>query len=130
MRLDGLVSVTLKPKFQFSSSDKIFTIGSCFAREIEKYMSNLGFDLPALQVEIPESERVSNTANDILNKYSVHSMENELHWAFRGNQIEPEKFYIRAKDELWHDPQMVPNLIPASLARVSERREIVRKSVV
>lgn len=125
MRLEGLVSVTLKPKFQFSSSDKIFTIGSCFAREIEKYMSNLGFDLPALQVEIPESERVSNTANDILNKYSVHSMENELHWAFRGNQIEPEEFYIRAKDDLWHDPQMVPNLIPASLARVSERRKIV-----
>jgi len=123
-RLEGFVSVTLKPKFQFSSSDKIFTIGSCFAREIEKYMSNLGFYLPAMQIELPESERASSTANDMLNKYSVHSMENELRWAFYGNQIVPENFYIRAKDDLWHDPQMVPNLTPTSLARVSERREI------
>jgi tetratricopeptide (TPR) repeat protein len=124
-RLDGLVKVILDPGFTFSKSDKIFTIGSCFAREIEKYISGLGFDVPALNIKIPAEERVSNTANDILNKYSVHSMENELQWAFYGNVIPAHDFYLRTGDELWHDAQMVPNLVPASLDRVIERRQMV-----
>ncbi|MDD2759957.1 MAG: GSCFA domain-containing protein [Methylomonas sp.] len=124
-RLDGLVKVSLNPGFNFSKSDKIFTIGSCFAREIEKYVSELGFDVPALNINIPAEERVSKTANDILNKYSVHSMENELQWAFHGNDIPPCDFYLNAGNGLWHDAQMVPNLVPASLDRVIERRQMV-----
>ena len=35
-RLDGIASVSVNAGFSFSTADKIFTIGSCFAREIEK----------------------------------------------------------------------------------------------
>ncbi|MCF8186167.1 MAG: GSCFA domain-containing protein [Sulfuritalea sp.] len=125
VRLDGLTKIAIKPSFSFTKTDRIFTIGSCFAREIEKYMSDLGFDLPSLAINIPSEERSSKTANDILNKYTVHSMENELKWAFYGNDIDPKDFYLTADDDLWHDAQMVHNLKAATLDRVIERRQLV-----
>lgn len=125
-RLDELAKVHMNPSFDFSSSDQVFTIGSCFAREIEKYLDKLGFNLPALGINIPTEERVSATANDILNKYGVHSMENELRWGFEGRDIPDDVFYLSAGEgDLWHDAQLVPNLVPAPLARVIERRAMV-----
>ncbi len=124
-RLDGAVQISLRPSFSFSKTDKIFTIGSCFAREIEKHMSALGFTLPALSVTIPAEERNSETANDILNKYSVHSMENEIRWAFGEPLPAAEEFYLKAGDNLWHDAQLVPNLKPGTLERTTERRATV-----
>lgn len=124
-RLDGAVKVSLQPSFSFSKADKVFTIGSCFAREIEKHMNGLGFTLPALSVDIPAEERKSETANDILNKYSVHSMENEIRWAFGEPRPTAEEFYLNAGDNLWHDAQLVPNLKPGTLERTAERRATV-----
>lgn len=124
-RLAGFVGVTLHPTFQFDTSDKILTIGSCFAREIEAVLSDLGFTLPALDVEVPAEERTTAVGNDILNKYTVHSMENEIRWGFEPLGIPPEDFYLRAGEDTWHDAQMVGNLKPASLERVQERRAMV-----
>lgn len=124
-RLTGLANVTLHPTFQFDTSDKILTIGSCFAREIEVVLSDLGFTLPAMDVEIPAEERTSTVVNDILNKYTVHSMENEIRWAFEPLDIPKEDFFLRASEDTWHDAQMVANLTPGSLERVHERRTMV-----
>ena len=33
-------------KFTFSKGEKVFTIGSCFAREIESHLIATGFDVP------------------------------------------------------------------------------------
>ncbi len=123
-RLEGAVKVSLQPGFSISKNDSIFTIGSCFAREIEKHLSKFGFKLPALSISIPAEERNSQTGNDLLNKYSVHSMENELRWAF-GEPMPADDFFLRAADGLWHDAQLVPNLKPAPQDRVAERRELV-----
>lgn len=123
-RLEGAAKVALTPSFSFSTSDQIFTIGSCFAREIENHMSSRGFQLPALSIEIPREERNSEAGNDILNKYSVHSMENEIRWAFEGSPA-PQDFYLKVGEDLWHDAQMAPNLNPATLERVIERRAMV-----
>ncbi len=124
-RLEGVATMSIKPSFSFTTEDRVMTIGSCFAREIETALIAHGFDLPARQVEIPRHERTTQTANDILNKYTVHSMENEIRWAFTGIDHAPEDFYLRAGDDLWHDAQMVANLKPATLERLAERREMV-----
>lgn len=128
-RLSGVVDVALRPSFTFDASDKIMTLGSCFAREIERHLSGLGFDLPALSIEIPSNERASSVANDIFNKYTVHSIENELRWAIGGVDIPPEDYYLKVGADLWHDPQLGGNVLPASLARVIERRGIVARAM-
>jgi hypothetical protein len=127
-RLSGFVDVALRPTFTFDASDKIMTLGSCFAREIEKHLKGLGFDLPTLAIEIPANERGSAVANDIFNKYTVHSIENELRWAIDGVDIPPKDYYLNVGPDLWHDPQLGGNVVPASLERVIERREIVARA--
>lgn len=128
-RLSGFVDVALRPTFTFDASDRIMTLGSCFAREIEKHLHGLGFDLPTLGIEIPANERSSTVANDIFNKYTVHSIENELRWAIGGVDIPAKDYYLNVGTDLWHDPQLGGNIVPASLERVIERRAIVARAM-
>jgi hypothetical protein len=124
-RMVDTVWVSSEPSFAINSSDMVMTMGSCFAREIEKHLVERGFDLPMKSIAIPQEERVSKVANDLLNKYTIQSMENEIRWAFEGVPVPDEDLFLQTKDNLWHDPHLSPNLIPASLKRVAERRDMV-----
>lgn len=124
-RLEGIVTVEPKPSFTISPDDKIMTIGSCFAREIEKALAAHGFDLPTTALALPDEERASATANDILNKYTVHSMANEIEWAFEGMNGGPEDLFVTAGQGLWHDPHLIANMDPVTLERAIERRNQV-----
>lgn len=125
-RLGRFAQVSCEPSFAINDSDAIMTIGSCFAREIEAALSEYGFELPALAVELPEAERGGSIANNLQNKYVVQSMENEIRWAFEDHGFPPETYFLRTGDELWHDPHLVHNLVPANLERVIERSQMVR----
>jgi tetratricopeptide (TPR) repeat protein len=124
-RLGELAKLTFTPSFTFSKADRIMTIGSCFAREMEHRLDTLGFDLPMKQVVLPAEERATKTQNDLLSKYTVESMENELAWISGHAPPPPEKLFLQVGEGLWHDPQLVNNVHPASLERVIERRAMV-----
>lgn len=128
-RLNGIATIEPRPTFTFSRDDLIMTIGSCFAREIEKVLAELGFLLPTRELEIPADERITSVANDILNKYTVHSMVNEIEWAFSPPDVPPTDLFVAAGNDLWHDPHLVHTLKPSSLERVVERREAVLKTM-
>src|SRR5262249_23312112 len=66
----------LFPRFHLKEDDKIFTIGSCFARNIEEYLFRLGFDVPAVHFSAPASEH-GGRGNGILKKYTCISMLQE-----------------------------------------------------
>lgn len=121
-RLGGIAELSPSSSFTFETGAKIVTIGSCFAREIEKYLDALGFNLPMLKINVPPEERITQTANDILNKYSVHSMENEIRWAFEGLPYPEDQLFLEAAADLWVDPHLGYNLPPVKFERVSARR--------
>ncbi len=122
------MTVAPQPSFQIVPDDRILTIGSCFARELELYLADKGFDLPTLAISLPAEERVAGTKpNVILNKYTVHSMENEIRWAFEGLPCPEEQFFLPAGEGLWYDSQLVHNLTAAPFARIQERREMVTR---
>lgn len=123
-RLKGIAEVEFEPSFGLVPGEAVMTIGSCFARNIEARLEQLGFELPARQVTLPAEERSSDTENDLLNKYTPQSAINELLWAFDPAQPFPEKGFLEVRGE-WHDPHMAPNVAPASLERVRERRAMV-----
>jgi Tfp pilus assembly protein PilF len=124
-RLTGVATVGSDPSFSFSAADPIMTIGSCFAREIEKRLTDLGFDLPMTKLEFPREERASETANDSLNKYTVHSMVQEVRWAFEAPKAPWTDIFLSMEDDRWHDPHLSANLIPGSFDRILERRQEV-----
>lgn len=125
-RLGEVAKPSFTPSFSFSRSDRIMTIGSCFAREIEFRLADLGFDLPMRDIVVPPEERVTKVENDIISKFTVQSMENELAWASGQTPPAPESLFLQVGEGLWHDPQLVHNVHPASLERVAARRAMVQ----
>lgn len=124
-RLQGVASVSFTPSFMLEPGEAIFTVGSCFARNIEARLASLGFELPTLGMELEVAERSSTgegNANNILNKYTPLTILNEFRWALEPGALYPEAAYLQASEELWSDPQAFPQLTPAPLERVKQRR--------
>lgn len=123
-RLGAYTSCDTTATFSFSQDDLIFTVGSCFAREIEKTLTALGFNLPATKIEVPEEERASGVVNEILNKYTTSAVVNELRW---GLDLEPypEDAFLDVGNGLVHDPHLNPNAPPVSTERAKQRRQRV-----
>ena len=67
----------VQPSFALSRDEPIFTIGSCFARNIERHLSSIGFDLPVLRLA---KETIGEGNLNILNKYTPPSIRQELAW--------------------------------------------------
>lgn len=123
-RLKGVASVDFDASFTLEPGEAVMTIGSCFARNIEARLAELGFRVPARDIRLPAEERSSDTENDLLNKYTPQSVINELRWAFDPAHPFPEDSLLEARGQ-WHDPHLAPNVLPSSLERVRERRAMV-----
>jgi hypothetical protein len=118
----GPVGVNIRPKFSLSRTDSIFTMGSCFARNVEHALVQGGvrvlpesFDFPLelLDPKVAQLARLANSDLDrrviiraVLNKYSPMSMLNEFQ-----RVLEPEKHsaplkgLVNIDEDRWYDPQ-------------------------
>lgn len=80
-RLYPLAAPTAKPSFSIEDDDTIFAIGSCFARNVERALDAAGRRVISREFELgPIGESLGDAAN-FFNKYSIHSVLNELGWA-------------------------------------------------
>ncbi len=77
-RLEPECFPALKPKFKFAPGASVFTVGSCFARNIETRLAQLGFQVPTLQVD---DTVVGEVGVNLINKYTPASIWQELSWA-------------------------------------------------
>lgn len=95
------------PTFKIVKSDKIFTIGSCFARNIEDYLVELGYHLPMKLFSVPKVECPNlRRPNGILNKFSPTAIFQEINWCeqiyLEGGKVtfkDIEKFLYACNDE-------------------------------
>jgi hypothetical protein len=74
---DGCLFPRFVPKFSldFSKPLKVFTIGSCFARNIEGHLQACGATLPTLAYRAPDGELPGGgTQNEMLNEYTPGTM--------------------------------------------------------
>ena len=69
----------VKEKFQVKPGSSVFTIGSCFARNMERHLSVLGYTIPMLDFSVPKVEWAS-VPQGILNKYTPPAIYQELAW--------------------------------------------------
>ncbi|MFC3440788.1 GSCFA domain-containing protein [Sphingobium rhizovicinum] len=74
---------------KISASDSIFTVGSCFAREVERSLNRKGFNALSLKGvgTIPAS-----VDTGYVNRYNTYSILNELRWAL-GTPFPEEGFF-------------------------------------
>jgi hypothetical protein len=68
------------PRFSLEPGDCIFTIGSCFAREIEEYLKE--FILPTRDLNI-SSDLVDGRPNSVINEYNASSIAQRIKWSIQ-----------------------------------------------
>lgn len=105
IRNDDFVKVAVKPKFKIRRSGCVLTIGSCFARNIERKLSASGIEVAADIFHLPSTAYVADRADprSALNKYNTHSIESEIRSALGDIQYLHEGL-IEVGDGLWWDP--------------------------
>ncbi|NQZ99378.1 MAG: GSCFA domain-containing protein [Myxococcales bacterium] len=71
----------IRASFQVSPGAAIFTIGSCFARNIEDHLSHLGHRIPTLEYRAPSTEIGAGRPSRPFSKYTPADIFQELGWA-------------------------------------------------
>lgn len=84
---DGVVLPDFRPKFPiaFSRGTKVFTIGSCFARNIEEALQPLGVSLPTRGFSAPRMEWTGR-ANGLLNEFNPGTISRRIADALAGER--------------------------------------------
>ncbi len=77
--LAGEVWPAITPSFKLRPGDTVFTIGSCFAREIEDHLVALGCEVPMAGLKLPPNEW-HGPANAAMNKFHPPAFRQSLAW--------------------------------------------------
>ena len=138
-RLQPFTRPNISPSFALKPGEKIFTIGSCFARNIEVSLEKLGFQIPTRKVSVPYEEYQNSflkgqsmppltLENEIINKYNPHAMLNEFRWSLDSQYTFPfEEAFISCGNDLWIDPHLI-FYNPAPFEIVKQHRRMVAEN--
>ncbi len=77
-RLEPECWPNISPSFHIGRGSRVFTVGSCFARNIEHSLALAGFDIPVLRLGAAIEDQ---SGVGILNKYTPPGIFQELFWA-------------------------------------------------
>lgn len=117
-----------RAKYKLAASERVFTIGSCFARSIENLLSARGYDLLVNRFSVPGDlfiiER-DGPARGILNKYNPHSMLVEFSRALGVGPEVADFGLIQLPDGTWTDPQ-ASGIKPASFELIADLRKQIQ----
>jgi hypothetical protein len=130
-----------QPRFQINPNEPIFTMGSCFAREVENTLIALGVPLvteghgisPEHFESWDEATRwgggvcQGKLSRGAFNKYCVHSMTHELKRVLLGEKHAHEGMF-EINDGLWFDPH-ASGLKNAQWDQALENRQRIFDSV-
>jgi len=103
------------PSFFIDKTDSIFTMGSCFAREVDNALSSYGFNVTSRQGEFSAPLLGGVNPDSLFNKYTIHSIHNEIKWATESEKHPEEKAFVNVGNNKWVDPQLGGNSLVGSL---------------
>jgi len=125
-RLEPICQPNLAPTFKLQPAEKVFTVGSCFARNVEKHLARLGYNLPGRDY-VP-SELAGLPLDGFMNKFTPQSMLNEFLWAFQPDEMpDPATTFLPQADGTVIDGQLMSK-INVSPARALERRNEITQT--
>ena len=136
-RLEPVCQPLYTPTFEIKQNDKVYTLGSCFARNLENHMVGYGLDVVPIRInsQIPKKFAL----DQLRNLYSPISILNRLRWALSPNKMpDPAECLIETTEGEWFDPMLHPprsghldevietnQLVSRNMALISECRIIV-----
>ncbi|WP_435165140.1 GSCFA domain-containing protein [Falsirhodobacter sp. 1013] len=108
--------------FTAGPEDTFFTVGSCFARNVEERLQDAGATVTSLNHDLIDLGDTSARRSGIFNKYNPVSIQQELTWA-SGKEAFPEDALLQLTEEdVWYDPHLRQNSGQGTRAQLMERR--------
>src|SRR4051812_42715795 len=80
-RFAHIASPAFRTGFLLEPGQRIFTIGSCFARHVERVLADRGFHIPTLDVGI-DKEEWGGDPQMVLNNFVPAAIAPQIRWAF------------------------------------------------
>jgi len=106
-RLYPLASPQAQPSFKIDMTDKIFAIGSCFARNVEIELGHAGLNVTSNERDLGIVGDSRTIPSNFFNKYSIHSIYTDLKWALeRETDIGDAAIYALHKPGMYADLQL------------------------
>ncbi len=124
-RIEPFCEPAFEPGFTLKPGEKIFTIGSCFARNIEKALALRGFDVVTRRM-LDENTSTAMFRANILNNYGVPSILNELAWALdTETPFNEDQSFFETAPGRFIDIHLPASVRPASLEETKARRDVI-----
>ena len=101
-RLRPTATPTGRPSFQISPDESFFTIGSCFARSLEVALINAGMQVTSHEVDLGIIGDSRGFTPNFFNKYSVHSIYNDLKWALERETFPGADILYHVEGKSWY----------------------------
>lgn len=107
--------------------DKVYAIGSCFARGVENAL--FGYNVEVLS-RTSEFDSLPSMNGELQigysNKYNTHSILNELRWALDPQAVFPQESIAEIEPDKFCDPHSNPSLEPADFRETLRRRNLMQ----
>lgn len=120
-RVEPITKPAFDVPFKLKKGEEIFTIGSCFARNVEAELAAKGFRIPMR--DLFKTNAFEGLDTEIVNNFGTPSIYNELAWAFGEQEFREEDGFVELAPGKFVDLQMVPSVRPAPLELVRARRQ-------
>jgi GSCFA family len=118
---DGMLFPTVRPGFTMSKGQKVFTIGSCFARNIERKLTD--YMMPTLAYSPPEADPIKVRQNTVLNEYNPGTIAQRILRAVSGE--DDNDTGILPEDDGFSD-FFITGQNPSPIDLIRERRKAIR----
>ncbi|TKW68798.1 MAG: hypothetical protein DI616_02055 [Paracoccus denitrificans] len=115
-----------RQSFTASKENSFFTMGSCFARNVEERLALAGANVLSRDIKMRDLGGTSGRYMGIFNKYNPYSILQELQFA-SGERTFTEASLLPGSDGLFYDSQLRTNSGDASKDELMARREEIRE---
>ena len=117
----------INPTFKIDKDWNVFAIGSCFARGVERALLDGGFNVVSAATEFNGFERATEGVQQLgfTNKYTTHSILNEIKWALVPGESCPEDSVVDITSEESIDPHINPTLKFVKREETLKRRALI-----
>ncbi len=125
-RIEPVARLRADAPFKLEPGSPIFTVGSCFARNVEGFLISAKFRVPMR--ELMSSPVFAGVPTEAINNYSTPSIYNEFNWALeKGGTFDPDVHCFETVDgfvdlHLGGQQKVLP------LEKVRARREAVSQA--
>jgi len=129
--LNDIFEPFIIPEFKFARTDKIFAIGSCFARGLENALSADKIKVLSITDEFDKYplSREGVTRRGYMNKYNSYTIYYELLWAFENLNLKGE-YFVESTGGIFVDLHTNPTLVPSNFNTTLEKRNKLRKIIL